>query len=407
MPFPVGASTITLTGTFPVPVGGTARTGQVTLTPTAVLVDSTQHAIYSGGGPVTLDNTGHLSVALLCNDDPDIQPTGWRWLVDEHPTNGRRRAYCIDLPSTLGPTVDLSQLAPVSAPDGTGQSLPPTGPASGALTGTYPNPQLSSATTAQFVPTSRQVTAGTGLTGGGTLAADRSLAVTYGTTAGTAAAGNDVRLADARTPTGTASGDLSGTYPNPSVAKVGGIAVSGTPSTGQVLTATSASAATWQPASGGGTSIRTARVRITDDNLSGLPAAASWTVVQTSAGTKLQCAIAAVAGDRIRVCGNCMYIGAHFLDWVLLDNAGAIAEYATSEGATPPSEGSPTMYPSRTYGSLNNPEMFTVGSGHISAGLVTIALAHQGAGTGIGNIAYAHPTYPFRLRLENIGPEPA
>lgn len=50
------------------------------------------------------------------------------------------------------------------------------------------------------VPTARTVTAGTGLTGGGDLSANRTLAVTYGTTAGTAAQGNDARLSDARTP---------------------------------------------------------------------------------------------------------------------------------------------------------------------------------------------------------------
>lgn len=47
----------------------------------------------------------------------------------------------------------------------------------------------------------RTLTAGTGLTGGGTLAADRSFAVAYGTAAGTAAQGNDSRLSDTRTPT--------------------------------------------------------------------------------------------------------------------------------------------------------------------------------------------------------------
>ncbi|MGW2724783.1 hypothetical protein [Streptomyces sp. NPDC001492] len=60
------------------------------------------------------------------------------------------------------------------------------------------------------VPTTRQVTAGTGLTGGGTLAADRTLAVAYGTTAGTAAAGNDARLSDARTPTAHATSHQAG-----------------------------------------------------------------------------------------------------------------------------------------------------------------------------------------------------
>ena len=45
-----------------------------------------------------------------------------------------------------------------------------------------------------------QIKAGTGLTGGGTLEADRTLTVKYGSTAGTACQGNDVRLSDARTP---------------------------------------------------------------------------------------------------------------------------------------------------------------------------------------------------------------
>jgi hypothetical protein len=53
------------------------------------------------------------------------------------------------------------------------------------------------------VPTSRSISAGTGLTGGGDLTANRTLAVSYGTTAGTACEGNDARLSDARTPSST------------------------------------------------------------------------------------------------------------------------------------------------------------------------------------------------------------
>lgn len=46
--------------------------------------------------------------------------------------------------------------------------------------------------------TSTQVMAGTGLEGGGNLSANRTLSVKYGTTAGTAAQGDDARLSDAR-----------------------------------------------------------------------------------------------------------------------------------------------------------------------------------------------------------------
>jgi hypothetical protein len=47
------------------------------------------------------------------------------------------------------------------------------------------------------VTTSRQILAGTGLAGGGDLSADRTLTVAYGTTAGTAAQGNDSRVVGA------------------------------------------------------------------------------------------------------------------------------------------------------------------------------------------------------------------
>jgi len=60
------------------------------------------------------------------------------------------------------------------------------------------------------VPTGRTITAGTGLTGGGDLTANRTLSVSFGTTSGTAAQGNDSRLSDSRTPTAHASSHATG-----------------------------------------------------------------------------------------------------------------------------------------------------------------------------------------------------
>ena len=50
-----------------------------------------------------------------------------------------------------------------------------------------------------YVPLTRSLTAGTGLTGGGDLTANRSFSVNYGTVAGTAAQGNDSRIDNGQT----------------------------------------------------------------------------------------------------------------------------------------------------------------------------------------------------------------
>jgi hypothetical protein len=97
--------------------------------------------------------------------------------------------------------------------------------------------------------TSRLITAGTGLTGGGDLSADRTLTVSYGTGAGTAAQGNDSRITGAvQSSLATTKGDMLVATASATLARLG------VGSDGNVLTADAASAGgvKWAAASGGG-----------------------------------------------------------------------------------------------------------------------------------------------------------
>ncbi|MEU3281567.1 hypothetical protein [Streptomyces antibioticus] len=206
MSFPEGVETVEVTaGTAGYRgLDGTVYAGGLRFTPSVARVVSAEHGVIAlGPVNVALGASGEFTQELLATDAAGFEPSGWTYRVDEEFTSAPGRAYNVSLPAST-PTVALPSLSPVESSSGTVSS-----PAVLSVNGESGVVVLDAADVGA-VTTSRQVTAGTGLSGGGTLAADRTLNVVYGASASTACQGNDARLSDARTPLAHAASHGSG-----------------------------------------------------------------------------------------------------------------------------------------------------------------------------------------------------
>lgn len=119
MTLPVNLTTITVTGTY-IDIAGNPIAGQVKFTPRAVLKNVTSNVILINSTiTVTLDASGSFSQALVATDDADAAPLNFTYRVEEAFIGGR--TFDILLPSaTVGGTIDLADVSPAVADDGTG-----------------------------------------------------------------------------------------------------------------------------------------------------------------------------------------------------------------------------------------------------------------------------------------------
>ncbi len=199
--------------------------------------------LVAGTGAATVERLGKgTSGQVLSVGGADPSGLEWSTLPASFPPSGSAGG---DLSGTYpDPTVSRVDGVDVSGTPSSGQLLTalsgvaatwanppgPAGAAGGDLGGTYPDPtveQLQGAITLSGTPATGEVLTATG--------------------SGSA----NWQAPPGGAPTGPAGGDLSGSYPDPSVEQLqGSIALSGTPSAGQVLTATSSSSADWATPSG-------------------------------------------------------------------------------------------------------------------------------------------------------------
>jgi hypothetical protein len=110
MPLPGNLTTVTVTGKY-LDASGSPVRGSVTFTlDTPLLNAGASTYIIETEYTVALDAQGAFSVALPATNDVDVTPTGWTWTLT--PNFDGADPLTFALPTNLGPSVDITVLAP-------------------------------------------------------------------------------------------------------------------------------------------------------------------------------------------------------------------------------------------------------------------------------------------------------
>jgi hypothetical protein len=139
------------------------------------------------------------------------------------------------------------------------------------------------------------------------------------------------------------------------------------------------------------------KTRLTSGDITVPNTAGAWTLV---AATTL--AVPAVAGDYLELGWDFMHnlSGNNFLDWTVAV-AAAIVRAASSDTATPLTEGLPSLYPgAASFSNMRGLFSFVAASGDISGGNVTFQLATKAVGVGT---VFRSANYPMTLVAKNYG----
>jgi len=125
----------------------------------------------------------------------------------------------------------------------------------------------------------------------------------------------------------------------------------------------------------------------------------AWEVLNQTTGDPLQISIQAAEGDYIDVSVRGMrgHNTSGYLDLAVVVS-GSIVRYLSSGTGTPLLEGDPALYPAAAFHTIPGPRGFVVGLGDLDGGMVTVAVAVRGAGSGV---LYASASYPWYWRLMN------